>query len=73
MIDLEDYKKANLHTYQRFVGYLMYFSCGKRPDIIFVVGQLSRYNANLKKGHFQAAKKIVKYLKKIIKMNKIFG
>ena len=61
MTDLEDYEETDLCTYQRLVGKLMYLSCGTRPDIVFVVGQLSRHNTNPKKGHFRAAKKVVRY------------
>lgn len=69
----EDYEETNLHTYQRLVGKLMYLSYNIRLDISFVVDQLSRHNANLRKKHLQAAKKVVKYLKETIKMGLIFG
>ena len=52
MTDLEDYEETDLRMYQRLVGKLMYLSCGTRLDIAFVVGQLSRHNADPKKGHF---------------------
>lgn len=42
--------------YQRFVGKLIYFKCNTRPDIIFVVRQLSKYNANPKKVTFELQK-----------------
>ena len=51
----------------------MYLSCGTKPDIAFVVGQLSRYNANPRKCHFRAAKRVVRYLKETIEMGLIFG
>ena len=52
MSDPENYEEANLHTYQRLVEKLMYLSYGTRPDILFVVEQLSRHNANPRKRHF---------------------
>ena len=44
----------------------MYLSCGTRPDIAFVVGQLSKQNANPRVGHLKVAKKVVRYLKDIM-------
>lgn len=73
MLDLENYEEANLHTYQRLVGKLMYFLYGTRPDILFVVEQLSKYNTNLRKRYLQATKRVVRYLKRTIKMGLIFG
>ena len=73
MSDPEDYEKADLHTYQRLVGKLIYLSYGTRPDILFIVGQLSRHNADSKKRHLRAAKRVVRYLKGTIKMGLIFG
>ena len=73
MSDPEDYEEADLHTYQRLVEKLMYLSCGTRPDISFVIGQLSRHNANPRKRHLQAAKRVVRYLKETIEMGLIFG
>ena len=51
----------------------MYLSCGKRPDIAFVVGQLSRHNADPKKGHLWAAKRVVRHLKGTMEMGLIFS
>lgn len=42
----DDYEKAELRPYQHLIGKLMYLSCGTRPDIAFVLGQLSRHNAD---------------------------
>lgn len=60
MTEPEDYEEADLRTYQQLIGKLMYLACGTKPDISFVVGQLSRHNANLRKGHLQAAKRVVR-------------
>lgn len=51
MSDLENYKEVNLYTYQCLIGKLIYFTYSIRPNIAFVVGQLSRYNANPRKRH----------------------
>ncbi len=59
MSEPEDYREVDLRTYQRLIGKLIYLACGTRPDIAFVVGQLSRHNANPRKGHLRAAKRVV--------------
>lgn len=46
MIEHDDYEEANMRSYQRPIGKLVYLLCGTCPDITFVVGQLSRQNAN---------------------------
>ena len=73
MLDPEDYDETDLHEYQRLIGKLMYLSCGTRPDIAFAVGQLSRHNADPRKGHLRAAKRVVRYLKGAMQMGLIFG
>ena len=47
----EDHQQVDLTTYQRLVGKLIYLICGTRPDIAFVVGQLSRHNSDLRARH----------------------
>lgn len=73
MSDPKDYEEVNLHTYQCLIRKLIYLAYNTRPDIAFTVGQLSRYNADPKKGHLQAAKRVVKYLKGTIEMSLTFG
>lgn len=73
MLEPEDYDKADLHTYQRLIGKLMYLACGTRPNIFFAVRQLSKYNADPRKGHFRAAKRVVRYLKSTMQMGLMFG
>ncbi len=51
MLDPKDYKKAELCNYRRLIGKLIYLACSTCPDIAFVMGQLSKLNANLRKGH----------------------
>lgn len=59
MSEPKDYEEADLSTYQRLIGKLLYLLCGTRSDIAFVVGQLSRHNADPRKDHLQAAKRVV--------------
>ena len=44
----------------------MYLSYGTRPDIAFVVGQLSRHNSNPRIKHLCIAKQVLCYLKSTI-------
>ena len=59
MTEPDDDEETDLRTYQRLVGKLIYLACGTRPDIVFVVGQLSKHNVDPRKGHLQAAKRVV--------------
>lgn len=73
MLEPKNYEKADLCIYQRLVRKLIYLLCGTRPDIAFVVGQLSRHNADPRNGHLQAAKREVKELKGTVEMRLTFG
>lgn len=73
IIDLEDYKEVDLYIYQWLIGKLIHLVYDISPDIAFVIRQLSKYNADLRKGHLQVAKKLVRYLKSTIDMSLIFG
>ncbi|POM75488.1 mitochondrial protein [Phytophthora palmivora] len=48
--------------YRELVGSLMYLTTCTRPDIAFVVGQLSRYVQNPTQQHIGAAKRVLWYL-----------
>lgn len=45
------YKEEDFHTYQQLIGKLIYLTCGIKPDIMFAISQLSKYNINLQKSH----------------------
>lgn len=49
--------------YREAVGSLMYLSIGTRPDITFAVNSASQYLEDPKKIHWNAVKRIIKYLK----------
>lgn len=68
MVETDDHEEVDLQVYQRLIGKLMYLACGTRPDIAFAVSQLSKHNADPKKGHLRAAKRVVRYLKGTMQM-----
>lgn len=69
----DNYEKANLKIYQQLVGKLIYFLCSTRPDITFVVGQLNKYNSDIKIGHLKMAKQVICYLKVIMHFRIKYG
>lgn len=50
----------------------MYHMYSIQSDIIFAVGQLSKYNINLKKVDLQMVKRVVRYLKSTMDISLIF-
>jgi transposase InsO family protein len=49
--------------YRSLVGSLMYVASGTRPDIMFAVSKLSRFLSCYREVHWQAAVRVVRYLK----------
>ena len=49
--------------YQSAVGSLMYAMLGTRPDLAFAVSVVSRYASNPNEAHWQAVKRIFRYIK----------
>lgn len=64
------YKATNAFRtqYQLAVGSLMYAMLGTWPDIAFFVSCVSRYSSNPDIGHWQAAKRIFRYLRGTINL-----
>lgn len=56
-------KPTDLKRYQRAIGRLMYLMLGTRPDIAFAVSHLSRFCADPTNLHWQAVKRLLRYLK----------
>lgn len=54
--------------YQRLCGSMMYLSVWTRPDISFAVQQLAKYMANPQPHHWDAAIRLLRYLKHTPKM-----
>ena len=48
--------------YQEAVGSLMYAALGTRPDISYAVSQVSRFSSNYSQAHWDAVRRIYRYL-----------
>lgn len=51
------------YPYQNLIGGLMYLAVNTRPDIAFSVNFLSQFNTCYNEEHWQAAKRILRYVK----------
>lgn len=58
MKELNNYKKFDLKIYKIFINKLMYLLYKTCSNINFVVGQLSKYNADPRVNHICITKKI---------------
>lgn len=67
-----DYEEVDIKSYQRLIGKLMYLLCSTRLDIAFAVNQLSKYNSDPRADHIKAAKKVVRYLKKMMYLRLVY-
>ncbi|XP_055591198.1 uncharacterized protein LOC129743247 [Uranotaenia lowii] len=52
--------------YKEAVGCLTYLAQGTRPDISFAVNQVSQFCSNPGRPHWEAVKKLFKYLKETV-------
>lgn len=68
----DDYKEVDLKIYQELIGKFIYLSCGTRPDILFVVRQLSKRNIDPRVRHLKAAKRVMQYLKDTMQLGLIY-
>ncbi|BES94054.1 Hydra magnipapillata [Nesidiocoris tenuis] len=60
------------YPYQNLIGALMYLSVATRPDISYTVSYLSQFNNSFGKEHWQAAKRVLKYLKGTKEMSLLY-
>lgn len=53
----------DITEYQKIIGCLEYAACATRPDITFAVHALAQFASNPDSSHFNAAKRVLRYLK----------
>ncbi|GJT51037.1 hypothetical protein Tco_0977194 [Tanacetum coccineum] len=56
-------KHVDQLEYSRAIGCLMYAMTSTRPNIVYVVGRLSRFTSNPSRQHWHAITRVFKYLK----------
>lgn len=59
----EEIKEMENIPYQEAVGSILYLVQGTRPDLAFTAGNISRFNQNPGKAHWNAIKRLMRYLK----------
>jgi transposase InsO family protein len=58
--------------YRAIIGSLMYLMVSTRPDIAAAVGMLSRFLENPGRSHYEAAKRVLRYISKTRNMGLVF-
>ena len=70
---LEDIAKMKNVPYQEAIGLLMYTAMGMRPDIAFATSTIAQFSENPGWVHWEAAKRIYKYLLGTKKLELTYG
>ncbi len=58
----EEHEEMKKYPYTSLIGCLNYLATRTRPDIAFAVSSLSRFNSNPGLAHWNAAKRVLRYL-----------
>lgn len=58
----DEMENAKHLPYRELIGSLMYLACTSRPDIMYAISYLARYVAYYGRQHWDAAKKLAKYV-----------
>ena len=59
--------------YRELVGALMYIAIGTRPDIAYAVSLLGKFSSNYDRKHWEAAKRVLRYLRGTIHKKLVFS
>ena len=54
--------KASIYLFQKKTGSILFAAISTRPDVIFVVSRLSRFNSNPSDEHHVAIDRVILYL-----------
>lgn len=73
MNEPNNYNKTNLTIFQWLISNFIYLTCETRLDIVFIIGKLGKYNANLRKKYLKVAKQVIRYLKEMIYWECVYG
>ena len=68
-----DKQEMQKYPYLSAVGALMYLAISTRPDIIYAVAFLARFNANPGLPHWHAVKHVFRYLKGTADLKLVYG
>ncbi|GJY29846.1 hypothetical protein Tco_0405613 [Tanacetum coccineum] len=68
-----DVEKMSKVPYANAVGSLMYLMVCTRPDIMYAVSVVSRYLVNPDKNHWEAVKRILRYLRGTANVGLVYG
>lgn len=66
---IEEYVKMKNVPYRSLIGSLQYLVRGSRPDIAYAVGELAKYVNNPGMKHWEAAKRVLAFLKRTINVS----
>jgi len=68
----EEREQMKVHPYRRAVGSLMDLMTGTRPDLATAVSQVSRYSQDPGEAHWQAVKRILRYLQGTVSLGLVY-
>jgi Reverse transcriptase (RNA-dependent DNA polymerase) len=69
----EDKQEMKDVPYRELIGALNWLAVGSQPDITFVIGQLAQFLENPGRVHWDAAKRVVRYLKSTKDLKLTYG
>ena len=72
-VDLAVGGKPCSGPYREAIGSLMYLMVGTRPDLAYSIGQLSKHVQNPTDAHWEAVKRVIRYIIRTKELGLVFG